>query len=117
MPDEIHTEELVATENYIIWISHEPDGETSFHIELGQVTAHLFREEWDELLALMAARAGDPDASLESDNMAISTPEAGDEDEFYYLELAQATLNFLPEDWQEFTALIQAARDELANRP
>jgi hypothetical protein len=117
MPDEVRTEELVATENYIIWISHEPDGETGFHIELGQVTAHLFREEWDELLALMAKFDGDPAAPLESENMAISTPEAGDDDDFYYLELAQATLNFLPDDWQEFTALIQAARDELANRP
>lgn len=60
MPDEIRTEELVGTENYSIWISHEPDGEMVYHLELGQVTVHLFREEWEEVLGLILA-AGEED--------------------------------------------------------
>ncbi len=55
MPDEVQTENLVVTENYAAWLSHEPDGETVFHLELGQVTVHLFREEWEELMELIEA--------------------------------------------------------------
>lgn len=55
MSDDVQTENLVVTENYAAWLSHEPDGETVFHLELGQVTVHLFREEWEELLELVEA--------------------------------------------------------------
>jgi hypothetical protein len=57
MPDEVETENLVMTENYAAWISHEPDGETVYHLELGTVTVHLFREEWDEVIDLIQAAA------------------------------------------------------------
>ncbi len=57
MSDEVETESLVVTENYAAWISHEPDGETVYHLELGSVTVHLFQEEWDEVLALIQAAA------------------------------------------------------------
>lgn len=52
--DNIPTDTISETENYIIWRSQEPDGETVFHVELGAVTLHFFREEWDELLELFA---------------------------------------------------------------
>ena len=29
-----------------------PDGETTYHLELNNVTLHFFREEWDEFLEL-----------------------------------------------------------------
>lgn len=59
MSDEIETKNLAVTENYVAWTSDEPDGETVYHLELGAVTVHLFREEWDELLVLIeAARKG-----------------------------------------------------------
>jgi hypothetical protein len=51
----IPTDTLSETENYIIWTSDEPDGETGYHLELGSVTLHFFREEWEELLALVDA--------------------------------------------------------------
>jgi hypothetical protein len=57
MADEVQTESLVVTENYAAWISHEPDGETIYHLELGAVTVHLFQEEWDEVLDLVQAAA------------------------------------------------------------
>lgn len=51
--DEIPTDTLAESDNYQVWISQEPDGELVYHIEFGSVTAHFFREEWDEFLRLM----------------------------------------------------------------
>lgn len=48
---------LAETENYAAWISNEPDGEVVYHLELGAVTLHFFREEWDEVIALVDAAA------------------------------------------------------------
>ena len=47
------TETLAETDNYLAWKADEPDGETTYHLELNGVTLHFFREEWDEFLALM----------------------------------------------------------------
>jgi hypothetical protein len=47
------TETLAETENYLVWSAEEPDGETTYHVELGSVTFHFFREEWDEFLELV----------------------------------------------------------------
>jgi hypothetical protein len=47
------TETLAETENYLVWNAEEPDGETTFHVELGNVTVHFFKEEWDEFLELV----------------------------------------------------------------
>jgi hypothetical protein len=46
-------ETLAETENMSAWQAEEPDGETTYHLELGSVTVHFFREEWDEFLQLM----------------------------------------------------------------
>jgi hypothetical protein len=43
---------LAETENYIVWEVREPDDETTYHIELGALTLHFFREEWREFLQL-----------------------------------------------------------------
>lgn len=51
----IPTETLVESENYMIWVSQEPDGETVFHIDLGPVTVHLFQEEWEEFVKTVNA--------------------------------------------------------------
>ncbi len=45
--------ELATTRNFIAWMAQEPDGETTYHLELGQVTVHFFAEEWREFLDLM----------------------------------------------------------------
>jgi len=47
------TETLSETENYLIWKADEPDGETTYHVELGNVTVHFFKEEWDEFIELV----------------------------------------------------------------
>jgi hypothetical protein len=51
-PD-IPTNILAETQNYIVWTADEPDGETTFNVELGNVTLHFFKEEWDEFIKLM----------------------------------------------------------------
>lgn len=51
-PD-LKTETIAETENYMVWRADEPDGETSYHLELNNVTIHFFMEEWDEFLELV----------------------------------------------------------------
>jgi len=48
-----HTETIAETENFMAWRAEEPDGETTFHIELNNVTLHFFEEEWTEFLELV----------------------------------------------------------------
>jgi hypothetical protein len=50
--NEPQTETLAETENFLVWKAEEPDGETTFHIELNNVTVHFFDEEWQEFLEL-----------------------------------------------------------------
>jgi hypothetical protein len=47
------TEVIAETDNYLAWKAEEPDGETTFHLELNNVTLHFFQEEWQELLKLV----------------------------------------------------------------
>jgi hypothetical protein len=49
---EPRTEPLAETDNYMAWKAEEPDGETTYHLELNNVTLHFFQEEWDEFLTL-----------------------------------------------------------------
>jgi hypothetical protein len=51
-PNEPKTETIEETDNYLAWKADEPDGETTYHLELNNVTLHFFKEEWDEFLEL-----------------------------------------------------------------
>ncbi|GAB4440392.1 MAG: hypothetical protein Kow00120_08550 [Anaerolineae bacterium] len=53
--DEMETEVLGETENFSVWRAEEPDGEATYHLEVGQATLHFFDEEWQEFLELMRA--------------------------------------------------------------
>jgi len=53
--DEPRTETVAETENYLVWKAEEPDGETTFHVELNNITVHFFAEEWEEFLELARA--------------------------------------------------------------
>jgi hypothetical protein len=44
---------LVETENCSIWRAEEPDGETTYNLQLNNVTVNFFQEEWDEFLDLV----------------------------------------------------------------
>jgi len=50
-------ETLVETKNYNVWKAEEPDGETTYHLEMGNVTLHFFREEWEEFSEIIEGLA------------------------------------------------------------
>ena len=50
---ETQTQTLAETDNYMVWKAEEPDGETTYHIELNSVTLHFFEEEWEEFVELV----------------------------------------------------------------
>ena len=50
---EPETNIIAETENYLAWRADEPDGESTFHLELNNVTLHFFNEEWQEFLQLI----------------------------------------------------------------
>lgn len=47
------TRTIAETQNYAAWLAEEPDGETTYHLELNNVTVHFFAEEWQEFLQLV----------------------------------------------------------------
>ena len=49
----VKTTTLAETSNLIAWKAEEPDGETTFHLELNNITIHFFEEEWKEFLELV----------------------------------------------------------------
>lgn len=51
--NEPKTDTIAETDNYMAWRADEPDGETTYHLELNNVTLHFFREEWVEFLDLV----------------------------------------------------------------
>lgn len=53
-PLEPKTLTLAETDNYMAWQAEEPDGETTYHLELNNITLHFFQEEWDEFRQLLA---------------------------------------------------------------
>jgi hypothetical protein len=57
--EQIPTEVLAETETYSVWVSQEPDGEVTYHVEVGAVTVHFFEEEWQEFLMLIRSVPAD----------------------------------------------------------
>jgi hypothetical protein len=51
--NEPQTETIAETDNFLAWKAEEPDGETTYHIELNNVTVHFFAEEWTEFIQLV----------------------------------------------------------------
>jgi hypothetical protein len=47
------TETIAETDNFLAWKAEEPDGETTYHLELNNVTVHFFEEEWREFIELV----------------------------------------------------------------
>jgi hypothetical protein len=44
---------LAESENFTVWVADDPDGEPTYHLEMGGTTLHLFQEEWDEFVGLI----------------------------------------------------------------
>ena len=49
---ELMVDTLVETDNYSVWRADETDQESTYHLELNNVTVHFFREEWEEFIEL-----------------------------------------------------------------
>lgn len=49
------TELIAETDNLSAWRAEEPDGETTYHLEMNNVTLHFFQEEWDEFIQLVSS--------------------------------------------------------------
>jgi hypothetical protein len=49
------TETIAETDSYLAWTAEEADGETTYHLELNNVTVHFFTEEWQEFIELARA--------------------------------------------------------------
>ena len=49
------TQVIAETDSYLAWKVDEPDDETTYHLELNNVTLHFFQEEWDEFLKIARA--------------------------------------------------------------
>jgi hypothetical protein len=99
---EIPVETLAETENYTIWSADEPDGETTYHLELGPVTVHFFMEEWDEFLAMV--RLSEDDLSDDDDD---DQNEDDDEEDVIEIELDWGVLFFDTDEWEELQRLIE----------
>lgn len=52
------TQTLAETDNYMAWRADEPDGESTYHLELNNITLHFFQEEWTEFLDLVRGLQG-----------------------------------------------------------
>ncbi|MBP9675558.1 MAG: hypothetical protein KBD67_02375 [Anaerolineaceae bacterium] len=44
---------IAETASYAVWSADEPDGEVTYHLEMNNVTIHMFQEEYDEFLDLV----------------------------------------------------------------
>jgi hypothetical protein len=93
MPD-IPTDVIAETDNYSVWLAEEPDGETTYHLELGAVTVHFFDEEWDEFVELIRQAAGSAESGTDED---------------VEVELDWGSLYFTRDEWVEFLSLVNQA--------
>ncbi len=88
------TNTLAETENFIAWSVVEPDGETTYSLQLERATIHFYAEEWDELLAsipeLISAKPTD--------------------DGMYVVSFDNVDVWMDKSDWSEFKQLLNALR-------
>ncbi len=59
-PQEPKTQTMAETDSYLAWKAEEAD-ETTYHLELNNVTLHFFNEEWQEFLDLARLLVRDAD--------------------------------------------------------
>ena len=97
MPD-IPVETIAETSNYPVWTAEEPDGEITYHLELGPVTAHFFGEEWSEFITLIREAV--------AQGVGAESADDDEEAEMTEVELDWGTLYFNTEEWTEFVDLV-----------
>lgn len=83
------TETLAETDNFQAWLAEEPDGETTYYLQVGRATINFFQEEWDQFL----------DVARNIDDI------QPDEEQLYRLEFDNVDVWMDEEDWREFKSL------------
>ena len=51
-PKEPKTTVIAETDNFLAWRAEEQD-ETTYHLDINNVTVHFFKEEWEEFIDLI----------------------------------------------------------------
>ena len=83
------TATIAETDNFHAWMAEEPDGETTYYLQIGRATINFFQEEWDQFVAFIK-------------NIDDVTP---DEENLYRLEFDNVDVWMDEEDWREFKNL------------
>lgn len=83
------TETMAETDNFQAWLAEEPDGETTYYLQIGRATINFFQEEWDQFLAFVK----------DIDDL------KADEDGLYRLEFDNVDVWLDEDDWGEFKTL------------
>jgi hypothetical protein len=114
MTDDVKITALAETENFVAWMSDEPDGEQIVHLELGALTRHFFREEWAEFGQLVdALRNGQADENVLAETENYAVLRSADDPQVVEIELGPMTLYFAQEDWNEVLELTNNARQAI----
>jgi len=45
---------IIEQDDYLLYSADEPDGETTYHMQINNVTLHFFNEEWLETLDFLS---------------------------------------------------------------
>ena len=45
---------IIEQDDYLFYSADEPDGETTYHMQINNVTLHFFNEEWLETLDFLS---------------------------------------------------------------
>ncbi len=108
---DMKTDIIAQTDSFIAWKADEPDGETTYHLEVNNITVHFFMEEWEEFLEFKKNFVDIPHGTTgvlaESDSYLANCEKLDSGDIIYSLEITGATLYLFEEDWREFCDLIR----------
>jgi hypothetical protein len=85
------TETIAETDNFQAWLAEEPDGETTYYLQVGRATINFFQEEWDDFLMFIK-------------DIEDIKP---DEENLYCLEFDNVYVWLDEEDWAEFKNLVR----------
>jgi hypothetical protein len=108
--EDLKPEIVAQTENFIAWRVDEPESETTYHLDINNITVHFFVEEWDSFIDFIG-KFPENDKSMtgvlaENDDYLLSKEKIG-EDDVYVLELINASIFIYDYDWVEFKQLVK----------
>lgn len=110
MASEMKPETIAQTDEFVATRLIEPDGETTYHLDLNNVTVHFFTEEWDEFMEckdqFLKAPLGKAGTLAETENYFVCCDKV--EDEFMYtIEMPGLSLFYFEEDFKAFRELLK----------